>query len=1043
MFFRTSAGQTRKVKISKRTKGQKLAKAVLLDRLESRVLFSGGFVPITLANFGSATTAPQGTSGSLVEDSKGDIFGTTTSGGADFDGTVFEISAGSPGTVMTVATFTGATTGSEPQAGLSVDSNGNLYGTTSAGGANGAGTVFEIPASSLHTLIILGSFAAGSNVGATFTAGGSGLVIDASGNVYGTTASGGANGTGSIWMLAAGSSNVNNVGGSGSSTTLASFAPFAGTATFTNTTGANPDPYEAMVLSNGVLYGTTDSGGSLGDGGIFSLPTASSTIVNTASFLLPIGPFEGSLVMDTRGDLFGASTAGGGGDGTIFEEENASQEITAEGLTGTVTSVLSFTGANGQTPEGPLTLDANGDIFGTTTAGGGTGNDGTVFEVADGSGQVTTLDTFTSPAGTRSGVVEDGNGDLFGATQAGGANGTGTVFELIPAHLVITGVPTQFNASPNVIAPTVTIEGPTNSAIAQANFTVTLSVNQNGTLSYLSQTGTAVTAMASSGAVTFTGLSVAPAASGYTLTANDSNGDTFTNSVTFTVIPQPQPSSTKLAFTTQPAANTGTLAAVVVSIENSSGGVVTSDDSLVTISLASGPGTLGGTLSAQAVNGNATFTGLTVSETGLYTLTAIDGGLTQATSQTFADEPTAVHLVFGGLPTLFAESPATISPTVTLENSSNAVVTGEDTTVTLAISNGGSLSFDTAVSVNGVATFTGLKVTGTGSLFTLTATDGNADPAVVSGFFTVAPAPNASSNKLAFITQPTNNTGTIPAVSVAIENSSGQIVTADDSLVTISKATSPGTLGGTLIAQAHNGVVTFAGLTLNDVDLYHLIASDAGLTSATSIGFNVVAVPTSLTITSGPSAPLTAGVVSAMPVVVQALDQFGDTVNSGKATIDFTVVNGIGTTVSSGTAKEVNGIATFSKLKLDTAGTFTLVASSKGVLAGTKTITVQAAAAASMAFVTSVPQTTAGAPFGVTVELLDKFGNVATGDTSSVTLSLFGKQTAALDGTLTVAVTDGMAIFSDLSITKAGTYQIVATDSLLKKTIKTGSFTVG
>jgi uncharacterized repeat protein (TIGR03803 family) len=1006
---------------------------MLLDRLESRVLFSNGFVFSSLASFGTVSPAPEQPSGSLVQDSKGDIFGTTQSGGANGNGTVFEIAAATPGTITTLVSFNAATTGETPLAGLAMDSNGNLYGTTSAGGANGTGTVFEIPASSLHSLLILGSFAAGSNVATTFTAGGSGVVVDSSGNVYGITASGGANGTGSVWELAAGSSNVNNVGGSGSPTTIASFAALPGMAPFTNGTGANPDPYQALVLSGGTLYGTTDAGGVHGDGNIFSLSTTpASPIVDMADFASALGPFEGSLVMDGRGDIFGASTAGGSSsDGTIFELENEAIAIT---------NVLSFSGADGQTPTGPLIMDANGDIFGTTLAGGGAGKDGTAYEVADGSGTVTTLEAFANPTGLSSGLVEDGNGDLFGATNGGGNNGTGSVFELIPGHLVISGVPTLFSAAPQTITPQVTLEGPTGTILTTGNFTDTLTIDQGGTINFGTQSAAVVSTSSSAGVANFTDASITPADAGYTLTATDSNGDTLADSVTFTVAPQPLGASTQLAFSTQPIANTGTLGSVVVNIEDSSGALVTGDDSLVTITKASGPGNLSGTLTVQAVNGQATFTGLNLTETGTYTLTATDDSLTAATSKSFSVEGTLAHLVLAGVPSLFGESPATISPTVTLENSDGQTITGEDTPVTLAINNGGHLNFTTVTSVNGVATFTGLAITPPGSLYMLTATDGNGDPSVSSADFTVAPAPAETSTKLAFLTQPTNNTGAIPAVAVAIENSSGAIVTTDDSLVTISKATSPGTLAGTLTVQADNGVAVFSGLSLNTVDTFHLIASDSSLTSATSSGFNVTAVPTSLSITSGPSSPLTAGVLSQTPVVVQVLDQFGNPISSGGASVAFSVVDG--SVVASGTAKEVNGTATFSKLKVDTAGTFTLIASSKGVLSASKTITVTAAAAASMVFVSSVPQTTAGAPFGVTVELLDKFGNVATGDTSSVTLSLFGHSPAALDGTLTATVTDGMATYNNLSITAPGTYQIVATDAALKKSIKTAKFTV-
>ena len=104
-------------------------------------------------------------------------------------------------------------------------------------------------------------------------------------------------------------------------------------------------------------------------------------------------------------------------------------------MTATLTTLLSFNGSNGAYPVADLIADANGDLFGTTTAGGGTSGFGTVFELVNNSGTYTptTLLSFDGSDGANpyAGLIADANGDLFGTTAGGGANNDGTVFELV------------------------------------------------------------------------------------------------------------------------------------------------------------------------------------------------------------------------------------------------------------------------------------------------------------------------------------------------------------------------------------------------------------------------------------------------------------------------------------------------------------------------------------------------------------------------------------------------------------------------------------
>jgi uncharacterized repeat protein (TIGR03803 family) len=210
---------------------------------------------VTLASFNPAN----GTDGAypqagLVEDSSGNLFGTTYAGGASNNGTVFEVAAGS-GRITTLASFNPAngTDGAGPEGGLVEDSSGNLFGTTHFGGAYGIGTVFEVAAGS-GRITTLASFDPANGTDGTFPQ--AGLVEDSSGNLFGTTYAGGAYSAGTVFEVAAGSGRI---------TTLASFNPANGT--------DGGYPYAGLVEdSSGNLFGTTYYGGAYGAGTVFEIP---------------------------------------------------------------------------------------------------------------------------------------------------------------------------------------------------------------------------------------------------------------------------------------------------------------------------------------------------------------------------------------------------------------------------------------------------------------------------------------------------------------------------------------------------------------------------------------------------------------------------------------------------------------------------------------------------------------------------------------------------------------------------------------------------
>jgi uncharacterized repeat protein (TIGR03803 family) len=209
-------------------------------------------------------------------------------------------------------------------------------------------------------------------------------------------------------------------------------------ANFTGANGANPLS-DLVVDAAGDLFGTTESGGA-GNGTVFEIAKSTGALTTLASFTGANGDDPWGVTSDAAGDLFGTTADGGAdGHGTVFE-------IAAS--TGELTTLATFTGANGAFPFGTVISDAAGDLFGTTTLGGADGG-GTVFEIAKSTGELTTLATFTGANGaTPTGrLAIDAEGDLFGTTETGGANGDGTVFEIAKS----TGALTTLATSPAAV----------------------------------------------------------------------------------------------------------------------------------------------------------------------------------------------------------------------------------------------------------------------------------------------------------------------------------------------------------------------------------------------------------------------------------------------------------------------------------------------------------------------------------------------------------------------------------------------------------------
>ena len=366
----------------------------------------------------------------LVSDGEGSFWGTTGSGGAANFGTVFKVNASS-GVLTTVVEFTDndvINKGRAPDSALVSDGASSFWGTTSAGGATGAGTIFKVNALSgvLTTLVeftINGATNKGSGPNGV-------LVSDGAGFFWSTTAVGGATGNGTVFKV-----NVSN----GALTTLLSFPD-------NGATNKGAIPYAGLVSDGtGSFLGTTRSGGAAGFGTVFKVNASTGVLTTLVEFtgdgansgVLP----EAELVSDGAGSFWGTTFKGGAGSfGTVFKV-NASS--------GALTTVVEFTNnglaKKGYGPFAGLASDGAGFFWGTTSAGGATG-DGTVFKENALSGLLTTLVEFTGNGATNkgsgptAGLVSDGAGFFWGTTAGGGASGRGTVFKVEANTGVLTTV---------------------------------------------------------------------------------------------------------------------------------------------------------------------------------------------------------------------------------------------------------------------------------------------------------------------------------------------------------------------------------------------------------------------------------------------------------------------------------------------------------------------------------------------------------------------------------------------------------------------------
>ncbi len=602
---------------------------------------------------------------------------------------------------------------------------------------------------------------------------------------------------------------------------------------------------------------------------------------------------------------------------------------------------------------------------------------------------------------------------------------------------------TPSSASQLVITtqPTTTVAGQTISNIVakveDAYGNVVTSDSSNVTIAIASGTGALIgttTVAASSGIATFSTLSMTSSGS-FTLSVTD-GGLTPGTTSSFTISPDV---AHHLSITTQPSnVAAGASNTAVAKVLDQYGNVVTGDTSAVTISIASGTGTLLGTTTVNAVAGVATFSGLSIQKSGSFTLSVADGSLTGATSSSFTVSAAAAsQVVFTSQPSTGVAGASLSTINVAIEDQYGNVVTSSSANVNLSINSGGvNLSLNSAAS-SGVASFSGIALTKTGT-FTFRATSTGLTLAN-SNSFSITPD---TATKLVFTTQPSSGTaGSLGTIAVSVEDQYDNVVTTDTSTVTLALASGTGTLLGNATAAAVNGVATFSGLAITTAGSYTLAATDGSLTAETSSSFTLSAgAATQVVFTTQPTTTVAGQTISS--IVAKVEDQYGNVVTTDTSSVTIALNGTSGSLAGTKTVSAVSGVATFSGLSMNTAGSYTIRVTD-GSLTGdtTSSFTITPAAASQVVITTQPTTTVAGQTISsIVAKVEDQYGNVVTGDASNVTIAV-GTGSGTLSGTTTVAAVAGVATFSNLSIAKTGSYTLSITDGSLTSAT-TSSFTV-
>jgi len=387
---------------------------------------------------------------SLVPDHSGNLYGTTSSGGANNAGIAFQLSHNSSGiwkeTVLySFCSLSHCADGAQPFSAPILDADGNIYGTTRLGGSGGQQLCADLPLSGCGvayelspphapggawTESVLYNFCSVIHSSCSDGAQPIGnLVFDSAGNLYGATQAGG-NGGGGLGLGQNGMVFELSPGSAGwTETAIYNFCP-----------GQHGDfcpdgsyPAAGVTLDNyGNLYGTTEIGGSSlarGGGAVYKLIPGSAGWTESVlwAFRLPYTggsePLAG-VTVDPMGNVYSTTSVGGNEFGSVFRID----------ANGKGTEML-FNGSNGGAPYAGIVLDFQRHMIYGTTVAGGDFSAGVVYGISP-QGNGTVLYSFCTQTGCPdgespyAGLLEDAAGTLFGTTAYGGSNGRGVVFML-------------------------------------------------------------------------------------------------------------------------------------------------------------------------------------------------------------------------------------------------------------------------------------------------------------------------------------------------------------------------------------------------------------------------------------------------------------------------------------------------------------------------------------------------------------------------------------------------------------------------------------
>ena len=479
-------------------------------------------------------------------------------------------------------------------------------------------------------------------------------------------------------------------------------------------------------------------------------------------------------------------------------------------------------------------------------------------------------------------------------------------------------------------------------------------------------------------------IRITPTDVGGTGSAVATNAFTVNNGVT----------PSKVAFGQEPSnvnVNTAISPAMTVLVEDANGNLVSSSSAAVTLSQYSGPGSgLNGVLTENAVNGVATFSSVWLNTAGTYQISATSSGLTNSVSSSFVVSAVPTKLAFGQEPSNVNVNTA-ISPamTVLVEDANGNLVSNSSAAVTLSQYSGPGSGLNgvlTENAVNGVAAFSSVWLNTAGT-YQINATSSGLTNSVSSSFVV-----SAVPTKLAFGQEPNNvnvNTAISPAMTVLVEDANGNLVSSSSASVTLSEYSGPGSgLNGVLTANAVNGVATFSSVWLNTAGTYQITATGNGLTNAVSNSFVVSPMPTRLAFGQQPTnVNVNTAISPAMAVLVE--DASGNLMSSSSAAVTLSMYSGPGSGLNGVlTENAVNGVATFSSVWLNTAGTYQIDATSSGLTnAVSNTFVVSA----------TMPDLTVS---------LSHVGNFRQGDTADAySIAVGNVGSAATTGTVTVTDT--------------------------------------